>query len=144
MAEQDKIIHISQICPASAYFLDPPVKGAQVKICKVLRDQVADGHSFSRLGMIGFKQLSKNPEKVFVFDLLGNLLHHDVMVNGIKIFADVQFEIPVIILGILLRPCQGLPVSFAFTAGIGIIDGISFQNGFTDIHNGMMQHSFRK
>ena len=53
-------------------------------------------HPPARLGLVGGKQLRKEMKQRFVLESPVQQTDHYPMVNGIKIPADVEFQIPVI------------------------------------------------
>lgn len=144
MGKENKVIHIADISPDFSGFLCPMVKAAQIKICQMLGNQVADGNPSARFCMVCIQNFFKKQKQIRVFELLCKQMYHNVMVNGIKIFADIKFQIPFIFPYKLLRSVQNFAVSLSFAAGMGIVYGVFIQKRFADVHNCMVQNPFRK
>jgi hypothetical protein len=88
------------------------VEAAQVQIVQVLGDQVADGQAPARQRMIGVKEGLKQFEQRPVLEPAPKRRHHNTVIDGIKIFPDIQLEIPGVPAGAVPGPCNVLSTPF--------------------------------
>lgn len=63
IGKEEKIIHVAQVAGHPQLLLEPVVKGAQVEISKMLRDQVADRQASARRRLVGGQKLGKEGEQ---------------------------------------------------------------------------------
>ena len=92
--KKDKIIHVAQIISHSQTFLYSVIKEAKIIIGQILRDKITDGYPFAEGGMVSGNDFSKKRKQVSVFESPVQKVQQYFLIHGIKISADIKFQIP--------------------------------------------------
>jgi len=109
------------------------IKHIKINIGKELTGEITNWQPGTSITAFGYYSRTQFKNES-IFDGTTNNTIQYLMINRIKIFADIHFEIPAVLLNKVLRPRNRAMRALAFSSRVRIIYETLFKDRFKNIH----------
>ena len=152
IAPTDEVVHVTAIRFHRRMPLAEAVQRAEVEIRQMLAGQAADGQAVARasrpqlffIRTMPAQDLLQPVHYLRVFEQAVQPGNQPLLRDRLKIFPDVQLELPTVPPRRRLRHLDGLHPSLALAAGVAVKNRMSLQHRFAEIHQSVVEHPLRE
>jgi hypothetical protein len=139
ISPKNTIIHVADIPFHLELFLHKVVEKREIEVCEVLAGQVPNRDPFpDQYGVTGDNLLQKIQYAMIFYDP-AELFIQNTMIDGIEVFSHIKLQKPFAAAGILKCFLYRFLGTFAFAAGIGVMDEVLLEPWFKNPYHRMMQ-----